>query len=84
MSICDDETRRAYERLRFAEVGLIYEPKPATITIYFVRCGECKYRYVDGDNVRYNLCLLGHNKGQADDWFCADGEKREEQEDETN
>ena len=41
-----------------------------------IHCGECKYRFVDGDNVRFNMCLLNHNKVQADDWFCADGEKR--------
>lgn len=45
-----------------------------------VRCGECKYRYVDGDNVRYNLCLLNHNKVQSDEWYCADGERRADDE----
>ena len=42
-----------------------------------VRCKDCKYRYVDGDNVRFNMCLLDHNKVQSDDWFCADGERKE-------
>ena len=41
-------------------------------------CRECKHCYVDGENVRYNVCDLNHNKVQADDWFCADAEKREE------
>ena len=41
-----------------------------------VRCKDCKYRFVDGDNVRFNMCLLNHNKVQPDDWFCADGESR--------
>lgn len=40
-------------------------------------CRECKHCYVDGENVRYNVCDLNHNKVQADDWFCADGERRE-------
>lgn len=44
--------------------------------IDLVRCRECKYRYVDGDNVRFNVCELNHNKVQSDDWFCADGERR--------
>lgn len=44
-----------------------------------VRCKDCKYRYVDGDNVRVNFCELNHNKVQGDDWFCADGERREEE-----
>ena len=40
-----------------------------------IRCENCKYHYVDGDNVRFNMCLLNHNKVQPDDWFCADGER---------
>lgn len=40
-----------------------------------VRCKDCKYHFVDGDNVRFNMCLLNHNKVQSDDWFCADGER---------
>lgn len=43
-----------------------------------IRCKDCKYHYVDGDNVKYNLCLLNHNKVQSDEWFCADGEKVDE------
>ena len=42
-----------------------------------VRCKDCKHRYVDGDNIRYNACELNHNKVQSDEWFCADAEKRE-------
>ena len=46
-------------------------------TIEVVRCGKCRHRYVDGENVRYNVCELNHNKVQSDDWFCADGEVRD-------
>lgn len=42
-----------------------------------VRCKDCKHRFVDGENVRYNVCELNHNKVQSDDWFCADGERKE-------
>ena len=42
-----------------------------------VRCKDCKYHFVDGDNVCFNMCLLNHNKVQSDDWFCADGERKE-------
>ena len=42
-----------------------------------VRCKDCKYRFVDGDNVRFNMCLLNHNKVQPDGWFCADGERKD-------
>lgn len=41
-----------------------------------VRCKDCKHRYVEGDNVRYNTCELNHNNVQSDDWYCADAERR--------
>lgn len=41
-----------------------------------IRCRECKHNYVDGDNVRFNVCELMHNKVQSDDWYCADAERR--------
>lgn len=41
-----------------------------------IRCGECKHCYIDGENVRFNVCELNHNKAQSDDWFCADAERR--------
>lgn len=40
-----------------------------------VRCKDCKHRYVDGTQVRFNVCELTHNRVQGDEWFCADGEK---------
>ena len=49
------------------------EPKPQEL----VRCKECKHRYIDGENVRFNVCELNHNKVQNDDWFCADAERKE-------
>jgi len=48
---------------------------PTVDGIPVVRCKDCRHRYVDGDNVRYNMCLLNHNKVQSDDWFCADGKR---------
>ena len=42
-----------------------------------IRCKDCKHRFVDGENVRFNVCELNHNKVQGDDWFCADAERRE-------
>ena len=43
-----------------------------------VRCKDCKHRYVEGDNVRYNTCELNHNNVQSDDWYCADAERRDD------
>ena len=45
-----------------------------------IRCKDCKHRYVDGDGVRYNVCDQNHNNAQSDDWFCADAERREQDE----
>lgn len=42
-----------------------------------IYCKDCKHRYVDGENVRFNVCELNHNKVQSDDWFCADAERKE-------
>ena len=43
-----------------------------------ILCKDCKHRYVDGVNVRFNVCELNHNRVQADDWYCADAERQEE------
>jgi len=48
---------------------------PTVDAVEVVRCKECKHRYVDGTQVRFNVCELTHNRVQNDDWFCADGEK---------
>ena len=56
-------------------IGLL-DDAPTVVSV--VRCGECKHRYVDGENVRYNICELNHNKVQSDDWFCADAERKSE------
>ena len=50
---------------------------PTIDAVQVVRCKDCKYHFVDGDNVRFNMCLLNHNKVQPDDWFCADGRKKD-------
>jgi hypothetical protein len=47
-----------------------------------VRCFECKYHYKDGDNVVTSHCLLNHNHVQPSDWFCADGERKETEDEE--
>lgn len=67
-----------YFRIKTDRKGLTLEIEDASDTdvAEVVRCRECKYRYVDGDNVRFNLCLLNHNKVQSDDWYCADGERK--------
>ena len=44
--------------------------------VHIVQCKDCKFCSTDGENVRFNVCMLNHNKVQSDDWFCADGEKK--------
>lgn len=44
--------------------------------VNIVRCKDCQHCFVDGDNVRFNVCELNHIRVQADDWFCADGERK--------
>lgn len=51
---------------------------PESEWVEIVRCKDCKHKYVDGDNVRYNVCELNHNKVQSDEWYCADAERLEE------
>ena len=53
------------------------EALPTVDAVPVVWCGECKHRFVDGENVRYNVCELTHNRVQSDDWFCADGERKD-------
>lgn len=67
--------RSATERLIIAKTLLesVLQDMPSG---ELIRCGECKHNYVDGDNVRFNVCELMHNKAQSDDWYCADAERR--------
>ena len=54
-------------------------PKPSEDLVEVVRCRDCKWvEKVEGKYVRYILCGLSHNKAHSNDWFCADGERREE------
>lgn len=73
------EKERAYNAILVAvanEQQMIYGDQ-GRIVGELVRCKDCKHCYVDGENVRFNVCDLGHNKVQQDDWFCADGERKE-------
>lgn len=47
------------------------------LSIDIIRCKDCKHNYLDGIQVRFNRCELNHSKVHADDWFCADGERKE-------
>lgn len=59
------------------EYVLSYTDAPMVEYAPVVRCKDCVHRFVDGENVRFNVCELNHNKVQADDWFCADGVKKD-------
>lgn len=69
------------KKILYSPVGAEYlikaiEDLPSAQT-EIIRCKDCKHRYVDGENVRFNVCELNHNKVQSDDWFCADAERKE-------
>lgn len=68
-----DEIRRC--RFVVDAIEKINKLPPAQLEL--IRCKDCKHRYIDGKNVRFNVCELNHNKVQSDDWFCADAERRE-------
>lgn len=59
------------------EVREVFDNIPAAQP-EIVRCKDCKHRYIDGENVRYNVCDLNHNKVQGDYWYCADGERKDD------
>lgn len=44
-----------------------------------VRCKECKYcgSYIR-DGIKFAKCELKHNWMPQSEWFCADGERRED------
>ena len=42
-----------------------------------VYCKDCKHHYKEGEQVVVNRCELNHNSVQSDEWFCADGERKE-------
>ena len=50
---------------------------PTVDAVPVVRCKDCRFHFIDGDNVRYNMCALDRIKAQPDNWFCAGGERRE-------
>ena len=41
-----------------------------------VRCGECKHSAIDFENRRYCKLVTYYNH-VPDDWFCADGERKD-------
>ena len=59
------------------DVEVVLNQQPSVDAVEVVRCQDCKHRYIDGENVRYNVCDLNHNKVQEDYWYCADGERKD-------
>lgn len=45
-----------------------------------VRCKDCKYCYAEGFVNERNVCEKHYDFGNVDDnWFCADGERRSDE-----
>lgn len=56
-----------------------YDNQPCIECNHFlsvVRCGECKHSAVDFENRRYCKLVTYYNH-VPDDWFCADGERKD-------
>ena len=47
--------------------------------ITVIRCEDCKYCKLvhDSANWQYVICLRGRAVAQCGDWYCADGEEKE-------
>ena len=43
-----------------------------------VRCRDCKYGEISGRTDSYVVCRRSSRKIEALDWFCADGERRDD------
>ena len=57
-------------------INYAIEDAPTVDAVEVVRCKDCRFRYQDGAN----FCLLG-SMCMSDEWFCADGERREDETD---
>lgn len=60
------------------QVKELIDNAPTIDAVEVVRCKDCKHCYAEGFvNVR-NVCEKHYDFGNVDDdWFCADGERRE-------
>ena len=65
----DVVTRDCYDRL-LAENDELRKERPV------VRCKDCKYSAVDFEDRRYCKLVTYYNH-VPDDWFCADGERKD-------
>lgn len=74
MKLLPDANTEAYKRGWNDAIDTVAECAPV---VEVVRCKDCKHCFVDGDDDwRYNVCYFNRNMVH-DDWFCADGERRE-------
>lgn len=50
---------------------------PTIDAVQVVRCRDCKhYRYYGLNSYTVSECTIDHEENPAEDWFCADGERR--------
>jgi hypothetical protein len=66
------DERDPYE---FVEIAFhAVDDSPTIDTVPVVRCGECKYHMAETE--RTNPYCTKYHCMRADDWFCADGERK--------
>ena len=67
-------------RCVFDMIGKIVDNAPTVDAVKVVRCGECKYYDKTGCVADFGWCKRnGSGHGSTDDWFCADGERKEDE-----
>lgn len=62
----------------FAPFVTLLSDAPTIDAVPVVRCKDCKYFLEDGDCFCENIEQYEHEKSVSPDWFCADGERREQ------
>ena len=70
------------------EIILDVDESPTIDAVEVIRCKDCKYRLHLGPTEHYPetyICRIdnisGTRKAYRDDWFCADGERRTDEND---
>ena len=63
------DLRKEHEKLLDKKIPLITSGQEV------IRCKDCKY--CEYPNAEKEWCKKGHLHGNAESWFCADGERKE-------
>jgi len=69
-----------YDLIHWTEIKAMLEVQPAVDAAPVVRCRDCKHYNTNGCADGFGWCERnGDGHGSTDDWFCADGEWRDDE-----